>query len=253
MALPHLWHFAISHFTEKARWALDYKGIGHTREVLFLDYPIRCLLATRQLSLPILFVDGTPICDSTRIIQHLERHYPANPLYPTDPAELERALALEDYFDEELGPHIRAVLVNELFEAGVEPTVEAFGMAQSAGRKRLMRLAFPVFRVFYKFRHNMNPRSIEHGRAKLGQALDRLESEIGAGGYLVGDRFSIADLTAAALLYPIAFPPEYPYQPPRVARDALARFGEPMKGRKAQQWVAEMYCRHRGKFEPVAG
>lgn len=29
MQTPLLWHFAISHFTEKARWALDWKGIPH--------------------------------------------------------------------------------------------------------------------------------------------------------------------------------------------------------------------------------
>jgi len=25
---PVLWHFPISHYNEKARWALDWKGIG---------------------------------------------------------------------------------------------------------------------------------------------------------------------------------------------------------------------------------
>jgi glutathione S-transferase len=253
MAPPILWHFAISHFTEKARWALDYKGVPHTREMLYLDYPFRCFFATRQLSLPILFVDGQPIVDSTRIIEHLEHTHPASPLYPEDPALLERALALEDHFDEELGPHIRAVLVHELFQAGVEPTVEAFGMAQSAGMKRLMSLAFPMFRVFYKYRHHMSPDNIERGRAKLSEALDRLEAEIGPSGYLVGDRFSVADLCAASLFYPIAFPPEYPYQPPQISLDALAVFREPMQGRKAEIWVTEMYRRHRGEYFKAPG
>ena len=220
--------------------------------MLFLDYPIRAFMATRQMSLPILFVDGHAIVDSTRIIEHLERTHPANPLYPEDPVLLERALALEDYFDEELGPHIRAVLVNELFRAGVTPTVEAFGMAQSAAMKRLMRLAFPVFRIFYKYRHHMSPHDIERGRAKLAEALDRLEAEIGPSGYLVGERFTVADLTAASLFFPIAFPPEYPYQPPQVSLDTLAAFREPMKDRKAQLWVTEMYRRHRGEDTSLA-
>ena len=28
---PLLWHIEISHFSEKARWALDYKGFEHRR------------------------------------------------------------------------------------------------------------------------------------------------------------------------------------------------------------------------------
>ena len=43
-------------------------------------------------------------------------------------------------------------------------------------------------------------------------ALDRLERELdNAGGeYLAGDAFSVADLTAAALFYPLVNPPEGP-------------------------------------------
>ena len=74
MAPPVLWHFAISHFTEKARWALDWKGIPHERRMLFLDYPIRCGLRTGQLRLPVLFDSGRVIRDSSAIIAHLEAH-----------------------------------------------------------------------------------------------------------------------------------------------------------------------------------
>ena len=48
-------------------------------------------------------------------------------------------------------------------------------------------------------------------RAKVLAALDRLEAELDASGeYLVGDSFSVADLTAASLLYPLVNPPEGP-------------------------------------------
>jgi hypothetical protein len=48
----------------------------------------------------------------------------------------------------------------------------------------------------------------ETARAKIIAALDRLEAELGGGDYLVGESFSVADLTAAALLYPLVRPPE---------------------------------------------
>jgi hypothetical protein len=34
MDAPLLWHIPLSHYSEKVRWALDYKGIAHRRRVL---------------------------------------------------------------------------------------------------------------------------------------------------------------------------------------------------------------------------
>jgi hypothetical protein len=47
-AVPRLWHFPVSHFNEKVRWALDYKQVPHVRETLTIDYLPRALWATGQ-------------------------------------------------------------------------------------------------------------------------------------------------------------------------------------------------------------
>ena len=31
---PLLWHLKVSHYNEKARWALDYKGVPHVRRAV---------------------------------------------------------------------------------------------------------------------------------------------------------------------------------------------------------------------------
>ena len=46
MDTPLLWHIPLSHYSEKVRWALDYKGIAHRRRVLGLDYLIQVWLTT---------------------------------------------------------------------------------------------------------------------------------------------------------------------------------------------------------------
>jgi glutathione S-transferase len=84
-------------------------------------------------------------------------------------------------------------------------------------------------------------------------ALDRLESELGGNEYLVGDRFSVADLTAAALFYPLVLPPEGPDlgDPP----EAFQRFRQPLEDRTGYEWVAEIYRNHRapaGVTAPIA-
>src|SRR4030095_12497288 len=108
MDVPLLWHIPLSHFNEKVRWALDYKGIAHRRRVLGADYLIRAWRATGQGKLPILWLDGRAIADSTRIIAALEERCPEPALYPHDAAARERALALEDDLDEKISPATRA-------------------------------------------------------------------------------------------------------------------------------------------------
>ena len=50
-------------------------------------------------------------------------------------------------------------------------------------------------------------------RATVLEGIDRLESTLDGRDYLFGDAFSVADLTAASLLYPMVLPPEGPRLP----------------------------------------
>src|SRR5687768_18176343 len=85
---PVLWHLEISHYNEKARWALDYKGIEHVRRAVtpgLQELTARRLRAGRTT--PILETQGRAIGDSTKIIEEIERRWPEPPLYPADPTE----------------------------------------------------------------------------------------------------------------------------------------------------------------------
>ncbi len=110
MDTPELWQFTSSHFNEKARWGLDFKRVAHIRHSLVPGFHVGTVKRmTGKTQVPVLKLNGEVFADSTRIIEALERAYPEPALYPSDPEERRRALELEDYFDEELGPYIRAV------------------------------------------------------------------------------------------------------------------------------------------------
>ena len=113
MAVPVLWHIRISHYNEKARWALDYKRIAHVRRAPLPGlHPLVAAWVGDGPTLPALDLGEGAISDSTRIIAELERRWPEPPLYPADAAERARALALEDHFDEHLGQEIRRLLIS---------------------------------------------------------------------------------------------------------------------------------------------
>ena len=79
--------------------------------------------------------------------------------------------------------------------------------------------------------------------------MDRVERELGPSGYLVGDRFSVADLAGASLFTPLLSPPGRPYAPPTVA--SLQDFHDELLARPGGEWVYEMYARHRGAWVPA--
>ena len=78
----------------------------------------------------------------------------------------------------------------------------------------------------------------EDSRAKTVAAMDRLEREISSSGFLVGESFTVADLTAGALFYPVVLPPEFPY--PLVAEhdlpDSLREFLGSLAERPGGRW-----------------
>jgi glutathione S-transferase len=225
-APPILWQFRHSHFNEKARWALDWKGLRHLRRSLLPGLHIpRVLWMTGQKSLPVLRLDGRVIADSTRIIAALETLRPDPPLYPADRAELQRALALEEFFDEELGPYIRRTFFHDLLpHTDYAAALIATDFPPLA--RRAYRAFFPAIRVVMRVDMRIDETGAALGRAKVIAALDRIEAELQPSGFLVGDHFSVADLTAAALLSPLLTPSEYPYVFPvrfRNRRRAFAR------------------------------
>src|SRR5215468_6470913 len=88
MSAPTLWQFRHSHFNEKVRWALDWKGIAHVRRSLVAGPHIpRVLWLTGQKQVPALVLDGEVLHDSTQIIAALENRWPTPALYPADGAE----------------------------------------------------------------------------------------------------------------------------------------------------------------------
>ena len=254
MNRPVLWHLPVSHYSEKVRWALDYKRVRHDRHAPIGGYHIAvALLLTRGRSytLPVLELDGRRIGDSSAIIAALEQAHPEPPLYPADPGERRRALALEDWFDEQLGPSVRRfafhalrrdrALFNELAAGQVPPPFD-----------RYRRLAGAYARLFTGLRfQTVSERGAEEARIQMLAVLDRLESELGDREYLVGDRFTVADLSAAALFYPLVMPPEGPLQmtPPAAVADLRTSLAE----RRGYRYVQEMFARHRARGASRAG
>jgi glutathione S-transferase len=101
---------------------------------------------------------------------------------------------LEDWLDESIGTATRFVYYD--FRAGegkhIDPSVSS-------------QLVIQVVRRQY----GINQAAVNLAADRLARALEVLRCRWQDGVYLVGDRISVADLAAAALLSPLALIPQY--------------------------------------------
>src|SRR5215472_5745846 len=100
--------------------------------------------------------------------------------------------------------------------------------------------------------HGISANNLERDRITVATALDRIEHELQNRAYLVGETFTVADLTAAALLGALLQPPEIQY-PLRVELPPyLEDYRATLLRHPAAQWAAEIYRLHRGRSAEVS-
>jgi glutathione S-transferase len=247
---PVLWHLSISHYSEKARWALEHKRIDHSRRALPPGIHMAFALGLTggvHATLPVLQLDGRAIGDSTTVIAALEERYPDRPVYPRDPEQRRRALELEDFFDERLGPHARLLPFHHLV-GEPELMAELAIQAVPGSLKPPKGLVGAYARRYASLRFGVNDgEAAVAAEAGIRAALDRLEAELagGEGEFLVGEQLSVADITAASLFGPIVAPAGGPIPPDQPVPAALERFRDELRDRAGFIWVEETFRKHR--------
>ena len=248
---PTLWHLPVSHYSEKARWALDHKGVTHRRKAPLPGSHMLFALALtrgRQKTFPVIQIDGRNVGDSTAVLAAIERRYPQPPLCPADPEQRRHALELEEYFDEELGPYARHLAFYELInDPELFGEIAARSVPGPLGRSE--RIVGAYGRAYTSLRFGANDRAgAEEAGGKVLAALDRLERELEANGngeFLVGERLSVADIAAASLFYPVVGPENAPVPADQRLPAAMEAFREPLRQRPGYLWVEQTYRHHR--------
>ncbi len=248
--IPVLHQFTRSHFNEKARWALDWKGIPH-RRVTHLPGPHMFAIRrmTGRTQVPVLVLgDGQTrevVGGSARILARLDEIQPSEALLPSGAEDRAQALALQTWLDDEVGPAVRTVVFSVLLEQPDFLCRIFAGHLPPLGRS-LYRATFPLARkLMARANGAERPDQVATAFEVSERALDRIAGQIGGKGYLVGDRFGLADLAAAALLAPLANPQHPDMASPEPVPDAAQQLQARFAGHAAIAWVHEQYVRHR--------
>lgn len=240
--------FALSHFSEKARWLLDASGTDYVEEpwVPFLHIAKALRKGGRgATSVPVLDTGAGCVQDSTRILLWLAEHRAPFALLPSDPALREEVLAVEDRFDR-VGTHVIRYAYSRALD-DTEGILTLWTLDATPGQARFMRFAYPLLkRLISKKLKLGEPAAIAASEQRFGEALDWLAEQLKDGRqYLVGNQFTAADITAAALLAPIACPDEHPVYSRADFKAGIAPLRAKWAGHPALDWVRAIYRTHR--------
>jgi glutathione S-transferase len=202
---------AISHYCEKVRWALDWLNIPYVEES---NAPPFHRFYTRRhggSTVPVLVTEAGSFIDSTQILQYLDTIAPQEKkLYPTNLQLRQEVKEFEELFDNQLGVSTRCwgyffalknpLLVQQAWCIGV-PWLEKVGCA----------IAFPVMHRLIQKKYNISPEEAAISLQRIRTVFDRVSDRLQIGQkYLVGNNFSAADLTFAALASPVLRPEHHP-------------------------------------------
>jgi len=200
ITMPH------SHYAEKATWALDWLSMPYREEP---HVPLLHWIATTRnggRSVPVLADGARRFVDSTDIIVYADSVGGGDRLYPQNPAFRRAVETLEERFDEVLGPHTRRwayaqllpdrALLRRMMARGVPP-------AEATLLPVMMPIVVPTIRAALRITSESAKRSLQ----RVHDIFREVDERLGDGRrFLVGERFTAADLTFASLAAPVLIP-----------------------------------------------
>ncbi len=238
-----------SHYCEKARWALDRAGLAFDEEPHPpLLHILPCRKAGGRRTTPILITDLGVYPDSTDILHFVDsRVDDPPPLFPTDSVQRAGVVQLEELFDEKLGPHTRRLAYFHLL-----PHRELFEGAALAGARGGDRMVFksllPLIRGMMRKGMKIDAKGAERSFDRIREVFETVNERLASGrSYLVGERFTAADLTFAALAAPVLLPRDYGAPLPSLEElpDEMLAIIDEMRATPAGEFGLRMYRDHR--------
>jgi glutathione S-transferase len=237
----------ISHYCEKARWALERAGLEYREERHVQGvHRVAARLAGGGLTVPVLVTPEGAIGESAEILLWVDgRTAPEHRLFAGERSERRVMLELCRRFDEGLGPRGRRLMYVHML-AQRELALRFNDEGVPAWEDRLMRWGWPLAGQFIGRVLEISPGVEREDEAAVWREFD-LVAELLADGrpYLSGERFGGADLTFAALSASVIVPPEYgtslpqPELMPAATAALVRRAREHPAGRHALALFAE--------------
>lgn len=241
-----LYQFEISHYCEKVRLILDYKGLSYRKiEVTPGIGQIDLYRMSGQRQVPVLKDGSEIIADSTAIAKYLERQYPERPIIPTNPQQRALCFLLEELADQSIGQKSRMALFsgltqNQNFRTAILPTTTPDFLKQLVGAVPSDLLNVLGVGV------GLSSDVIKSALDDLKQVLESLSMLVLDKPYLVADHPTLADFAVAGLSMYIKFP-DGPYLdiPSNLRGKGVPGIADSIEFEPFFNWRDKLYAEHR--------
>jgi glutathione S-transferase len=211
----YLYQFEISHYCEKVRFILDYKGLEYKKiEITPFIGKSKLRRLSGKTKVPVLKDDDTIVADSTEIIKYLERKYPEPNVIPKDDLSKGKSLLIEAWADESIGKNIPiaffATLIQDsnfrsaaLTKSFVPDNAPSFlkDLVKSVPVSLLNLLLLGTGVADFR-----NELVVKQAIQNLKQDLETLSLILANRPYLTGNQPTIADFAVAGMTLGIKFP-----------------------------------------------
>ena len=239
----------ISHYCEKARWALDRAGLMYREERhVQAIHRIAARRAGGGSTVPVLVTPERVIGESEAILAWVDQRTPAESrLFPAEPEAREEALRLCRRFDAELGPRGRRLIyVHMLAQRGLALRFNNQGVPR--WEDQALRWGWPVVASVIRRALDIRPGVEVEDERVVWREFDFVAERLNRSGpFLGGQRFGAADLTFAALCAPMIAPPVYgtPLPQPELLAPATAALIERARAHPAGAFALSLFATHR--------
>lgn len=245
----------ISHYCEKARWALERVGMPYREERHVQGvHQIVARRAGGRITVPVLVTPDGALGDSADILAWVdERTQSEHRLFPAEPEAREEVEGLCRRLDEGFGPQGRRLMyVHMLADRKLALRFNNAGVP--SWEDRAIRLGWPLASAYVKRVLDIRPGIEAQDEAVIWSELDFVAGLLADGRpYLCGERFSAADLTFAALCAPVIVPSVYGVELPQpdLLPPTMAALVRRAREHPAGRHALKLFEEHR--LEPVNG
>jgi glutathione S-transferase len=239
----------ISHFCEKARWALERAGLDYVEERHIQGvHQIVARRAGGGTTVPVLVADEGVFSQSEEIMRYAdERTEDGRRLFPADAGAREEVVALCRWLDEGLGPDGRRLMYAYMLELK-RPMLRVNNQGVPAWEAWTMTALWPLMTRLGRRELGIGPATKRDDEERVRRAFDAVAERLADGRpHLCGERFGAADLTFACLAAAVVVPPEYGVRLPQPDElpEHIARVIRGFREHPAGAYAMELFRRER--------
>lgn len=241
-----LYQFPISHYCEKARWTLDFKGVPFEIKNLMVGFHFKKLKSmVPDTTVPVIVQDKLAIQGSDKIIDYLDQQIGDNSLTPSQPELEKQSREWENYAAKHFGEPLRCIMYDTLLEYP-KILIPMFSRGGPWYGSILYKLIYPQLKQMVRKGLKIDDKTVRISKKLVARGMSTLLGHIRENDYIVGNKFSRADLSVCSLLSPLLAPDGSPYAGAlSTMPETLRQYRDATVEEDVLKWVSKIYQEHR--------